>query len=373
MSGSPWQPIGIVMMEVACPIWNRSLAVVVFIAACTVSGWLHADEVSAAPEKPSPWLMVPLVTSNPKMDTSVGALAGYLYQFDPKSTPSMFGASGVYSASDSFFGTLFAQTFFDGDKQRLSVAVTRGKVNNDYNDFLGSGLSAQTTDNVKAFAARYTHALGSDWFFGGQFLSTNYVIEAEGLVEQELDSIGLTGMDSTGVGLVVEYDSRNNKRNATSGRHFLIHNNAYRESLGGEENFDVYNGEFSDYRRLNDRYVLATQFQGRWTDDAPMSGYSSVSLKGYVRGMQLQPNYMHLTVDNRIKVKDKWGVVVYGGVGCLYKEEVEECDTGSAIYPALGAGVSYLLREKAGIVIRAEYVAGKDDNNGVYLSLGHPY
>ena len=26
-----------------------------------------------------------------------------------------------------------------------------------------------------------------------------------------------------------------------------------------------------------------------------------------------------------------------------------------------------------GIVMRAEYVAGKDDNDGVYLALGHPY
>ena len=31
-----------------------------------VSGGIHADEGSAAPEKPSPWLMVPLLTSNPK-------------------------------------------------------------------------------------------------------------------------------------------------------------------------------------------------------------------------------------------------------------------------------------------------------------------
>ena len=359
-------------MVVARQIWNRSVVVVVFIAACAVSGWIYADEGSAAPEKPSPWLMVPLLTSNPKMDTSVGGLAGYLYQFDQKSAPSMFGASGTYSASDSFFGVLFAQAFFDSNKQRLSVAVTNGKVNNDYHNFLDSGLSAQTTDNVKAFATRYTHAVGSDWFVGGQFLSTNYVIEAEGLVEQHLDSIGLTGMESAGVGLVIGYDSRNNQRNATDGQYFLFHNNAYRESLGGEENFDVYNGEFSDYRRLSDRYVLATQFQGRWTDDAPKSGHSSVSLKGYVRGMQLKPNYMHLTLDNRIKVKDKWGVVIYGGVGCLY-EDVEACDTGDAIYPALGAGISYLLREKAGIVIRAEYVVGKDDNDGVYLTMGHPY
>lgn len=342
------------------------------IASCVMSAPIYADEGSATPEKPSPWLMVPLLTSNPKMDTSVGGLAGYLYQFDQKSAPSMFGASGTYSASDSFFGVLFAQAFFDSNKQRLSVAFTNGKVNNDYQDFLGSGLPAQTTDNVKAFATRYTHAVGAEWFVGVQFLSTNYVIEAEGLVEQHLDSIGLTGVESAGAGLVIGYDSRNNQRNATDGRYFLFHNNAYRESFGGEENFDAYSGEFADYRQLSERYVLATQIKGRWTDDAPISGYSSVSLKGYVRGMQLKPNYTHLTFDNRIKIKNQWGAIIYGGVGCLY-DETSDCTDSEAIYPALGVGVSYLLREAAGVVIRAEYIVGKDDNNGVYLTMGHPY
>ena len=76
------------LTAIARQIWNRSAVVVVFIAAYAVSGWIYADEGSVAPEKPSPWLMVPLLTSNLKIDTSVGGLAGYLYQFDQKSTPS---------------------------------------------------------------------------------------------------------------------------------------------------------------------------------------------------------------------------------------------------------------------------------------------
>ena len=152
----------------------------------------------------------------------------------------------------------------------------------------------------------------------------------------------------------------------------MFHNNAYRESFGGEENFDAYSGEFADYRQLSERYVLATEIKGRWTDDAPISGYSSVSLKGYVRGMQLKPNYTHLTFDNRIRIKNQWGAIIYSGVGCLY-DETSDCTDSEAIYPALGVGVSYLLREAAGVVIRAEYIVGKDDNNGVYLTMGHPY
>ena len=40
-----------------------------------------------APARPrsSPWLLVPLVSSNPKLGTSFGALGGYLHVFDPGS------------------------------------------------------------------------------------------------------------------------------------------------------------------------------------------------------------------------------------------------------------------------------------------------
>ncbi len=53
-------------------------------------------------------------------------------------------------------------------------------------------------------------------------------------------AIGLTGFDSTALGLVVEYDIRDNARNPTQGRQFDFNNLAYRESLGGDQSFDVY-------------------------------------------------------------------------------------------------------------------------------------
>ena len=45
-------------------------------------------------------------------------------------------------------------------------------------------------------------------------------------------STGLTGFQSNGIGLVVEYDSRDNHRDPDRGNHFVAHNVAYREGLG---------------------------------------------------------------------------------------------------------------------------------------------
>ena len=61
----------------------------------------YADEKSeATPEKDaknSPWLITPLLSSDPKISTAAGALAGYIHKFDEKSPASIIGVAGTYS------------------------------------------------------------------------------------------------------------------------------------------------------------------------------------------------------------------------------------------------------------------------------------
>lgn len=42
-------------------------------------------------DRSSPWLLVPVVSSNPKLGTSFGAMGAYLHLFDPDSQVSLFG------------------------------------------------------------------------------------------------------------------------------------------------------------------------------------------------------------------------------------------------------------------------------------------
>ena len=44
----------------------------------------------------SPWLLVPVVSSNPKLGTSFGGMGAYLRQFDPDSQVSLFGLTYQY-------------------------------------------------------------------------------------------------------------------------------------------------------------------------------------------------------------------------------------------------------------------------------------
>ncbi|MFC1765235.1 hypothetical protein ACFL6U_24580, partial [Planctomycetota bacterium] len=207
-----------------------------------------SDPNSTSTKKDSPWLITPLLSSDPKIATSAGLMAGYIHQFDPNSPPSLFGGMGTYSTTDSYYYGAFAKVHFGQDRHRISAGAFRGRVNNDYSDYLGSGLPAQTTDTLKAFGLRYVTRIHNNWYLGPQFFSTNYAISADDALTGEiLDKIGLTGLKSNGLGLLVQYDSRNSQYSATRGQALEVHNVTFRTGLGGDVNFDAYNMDYQVY------------------------------------------------------------------------------------------------------------------------------
>ena len=133
-----------------------------------------AEPAGAAPEKP--WLITPTVSSNPKLGTEVGVLAAYLKQLDAHSTPSMTGLSATYSDTDSSTLALFSQLYWGGDGHRLTLLAATAEVNNEYDDFLGSGQSAETRDSVHTVGFRYlTRLSAGGWFAGAQEIGRAHV------------------------------------------------------------------------------------------------------------------------------------------------------------------------------------------------------
>ena len=102
---------------------------------------------------PSPWLLLPTFSNNPKLGTSVGAMAGYVTKFDPQSQVSIFGVSAQYTSTDSATVALFARTSFAGDQHRLNVGAIGGLIKNDYDDFLGSGQPLKSEDHIRSSSA----------------------------------------------------------------------------------------------------------------------------------------------------------------------------------------------------------------------------
>ena len=97
-----------------------------------------SDEVAPA-GKPKPWLITPTLSADPKLGANVGGLIAFLKKLDAESTPSMTGLSVSYSDTDSMTGALFSQLYWKADTRRLSLLALGAEINNEYDDFLGTG------------------------------------------------------------------------------------------------------------------------------------------------------------------------------------------------------------------------------------------
>ena len=331
-------------------------------------------QASAPPrKKPSPWLFAPVFTSNPKLGTTLGATAGYLHFFDPKSRPSMFAATGQYSNTGSMVAGVFARTSFDADHQRLNVATTFGNIKNDYDDYLGTGVPLRNEAELKSFIARYLYRVYGDWFVGAQGIYQNFSIAGETATDDAfLDILGVAPYKSGGLGVVAYYDSRDNDFKPTQGWVASLNNLAYRESLGGATNFDVYRADFRHYVSQGEGNVFAFRQLNHLTHDAPTQNLSPIQLRGYKTGQYTGRYMSQIEGEARLKLADRWTSTIFAGVGCTYGDG-KSCSDRKNVFPMAGAGVQYVLKPAVGIVLNLEYAQGKSGNNGVILRTGYAF
>jgi len=321
-------------------------------------------------EQTSPWLLAPLVSSSPKLGTSVGVLAGYAKVFDPGSRVSIFGVMYQYTSTQSNIASLFARTSSGADHHRIVGVAVLGTIKNDYQDYLGTGQPLQTDDDLRAAAARYLYRAAGDWFVGGQFNAANYqVLGATPEDEMVLETLGLKGFNSVALGAAVMHDSRDNEDMPTRGWYLNVNNLAYREGLGGSESFDAYRADVKIFLPHGAGNVLAFRQFNWFTHDAPAGGQATVILRGYKFGQYLSPYMSSLEAEERLSFTRRLGATLFAGVAGLYGTGVAPLDRQA--YPTFGAGLQFVLKPDKRLLANLEYAQGVADNHGIYLKFGY--
>lgn len=340
-------------------------------------GWLafaiptaSAQEAGTGAPDDSSWLLVPLVSSNPKLGTSGGVLAAYVTKFDPDSRESLFGAMYQYTSTESSVGILFARTSFGADHHRIIALGAFGLIKNDYQDYLGTGEPLTTNDNFGSVAARYLYRVGGDWFAGLQTNAANYqILGATAEDDLVLETLGVRGFSSASIGAVVMHDSRDNLDMPTRGWYANVNNLAYREAIGGENSFDAYRADTKLFLRHGGGHVLALR-QFNWlTHEAPAGGQATIILRGYKFGQYLAPYMSSLEVEERLLFGQRWGATLFGGVAGLYGDGSTPLPRQT--FPTAGIGLQFVLKPEQHMLANLEYSRGIEDNRGLYLKFGY--
>ncbi|MDC8785042.1 BamA/TamA family outer membrane protein [Roseateles koreensis] len=320
----------------------------------------------------SPWLLVPLVSSSPKLGSSVGVLAGYVTRMDDASSPSMLAVQGTKSNTQSQVLGVGGKLYFNQNRDRLFAAVGMGNAHNDYQDFNGSGQRVVSEDKLHSAFVRYMHQVAPGWYLGAQGIRANYEVNGEDPDSQNvLDQAGIVGVTSAGLGLMVMFDDRDNVSNPRQGMVAQLHNLAYRASLGGDSDYDVVSGDVRTYHPMSPEQVLAVHAHVRLAWDAPGSRQSSVDMRGYTQGQYLGRHAVSVELEDRYMFRPQWGAKAFAGLTCLFGDG-QSCDA-EHLYPMGGAGVFYVIKPKENMLVSAEFAQGKSGNRGFYLRFGHPF
>ncbi len=306
---------------------------------------------SSAPEqkKPSPWLFVPVFNSSPKLGVTLGAMAGYLHLFDAQSRPSIFAVTGQYTNTDSIVAGAFARTSFSEDHQRLNAALAYGNIKNDYDDYLGTGVPLRNNAELKSLISRYLHRVYGDWFVGAQGIYQNFAIAGDTAFDDlVLDTLGVAPYKSGGIGLVAYYDSRDSDFKPTKGWVLSLNNLAYRESLGGEQNFDVYRVDIRHYIPFGNGNVFAFRQLNHLTNDAPTQNLSPVQLRGYKVGQYTGEYMSQIEGEVRLRLAERWTATIFAGIACTYGD-AKNCSESANLFPAIGGACSTSSSPRSGL------------------------
>jgi hypothetical protein len=319
----------------------------------------------------APWLLLPVVSSNPKLGTAFGVFGAYVRRFDSKSRVSLIGATYQYTSTHSEIGALFARTSFGADHHRVAAVAAGGLIRNDYQDYLGSGQPLKTNDDLRAGAVRYLYRAKAAWFAGAQAVAANYQVFGDSTNDDlVLETLGLTGFRSVAIGAVALHDSRDNDDMPSRGWFLNVNNLAYREAFGGSATFDAYRADLRTFWSHGGQHVLAIRQNNWFTHDAPSAVQASVVLRGYKIGQYLAPYMSSIEAEERLSLARRWRATLFAGVAGLYG------DRGAAVssrdyYPTWGAGLQFVLKPAEHLLANFEYAQGIEDNHGFYLKFGY--
>lgn len=327
-----------------------------------------ADEVT---EERSPWIALPTLSSNPKLGTAIGALGGYLHQFDDESRISIFGVGLQYTSTDSKVAAAIARTSWGADHHRLTAIAAAGLIRNDYDDYLGTGIPLRTDDDLHALFTRYLYRISGDWFVGGQLVITDYqVLGYSDFDDMLLEALGVKGFDSNGIGPVVMHDSRDNQDMPEKGWMMNLNQVAYREDLGGSDDFDVYRLDLRWFTPHGDRAVLAVRNLNQHTRGAPLAANATIQLRGFKPGEYLGQNMTSLEVEERFRLGERWGWNAFVGIACLYGNTG---DCGRETYTGWGVGLQFIIKPEQKMLANLELAQAEGGRYTAILKLGYAW
>ena len=280
--------------------------------------------------------------------------------------PNVTGVGALGTENGSRGAGLFHFHTWDGDRYRYLGALANGRANLDYYGALNRGRSYELkgTFLVQQLLARIGD---SHWYIGPRYTyfksDTRFTGEAADelrLKDHEL-SVGK-------LGLVVDYDSRDNMFYPTRGSYAELEAQFARGWLGGSKSFETYRARGYSWLPLNPKWTLGVRLDGQTTGGSvPFYAQPYIDLRGVSRGRYQDKTALVAETELRWNVTPRWSVSGFTGIGKAYGRWRTFSEADNVV--SVGAGFRYLIARKLGLAVGID-VAHSKDQNAFYIQVG---
>jgi len=287
-------------------------------------------------------------------------------------SPDIYGVMGMKTENGSNAYGAGAYLHFDEDRWRYKGGVAKASFNLDFytqGRFLPVEQLGYNVDGLASFQ-QVQRRLGDNDFYVG--LSWIYMDLDVGF-DVPSDAGRFTGKElaqkTSGLGLTLEYDTRDNPFTPSSGWTGVVTGNFYREGFGGDVDFDSYRGHVFAYAPMFDRrLVVGGRIDIRAVDgDVPFYRLPYVDMRGIAAGRYQDRRAAMLETELRWNVTPRWALISFLGGGRAWGRKDSFGDATTAV--AKGAGFRYLLARKLGMYGGLDYAWGPEDHT-FYIQMG---
>lgn len=367
-----------------------NLAVIVFLGSPLQAQESNLTDVAEEAESlgagkdAGEWVVAPIPVVNPTIGAGLAGVAMYLYSVDEGSQPSFTGVGAMYTDSKSWGAGIAQVLNFSDDAWRLKGGGGYFDLNLDFfgigNEEGDKNISIPINQKGWGAGVRGLRRIKGHWYGGLQYwyLSIDSSLDFDWTppVPGRPGPYGL-GIKSAvaGLGLVGEYDSRDNIFNPYKGTLFTLKWNESASWLGSDFRFSSADVVYNRYLPVGEKKVLALRGTGCWTPgDTPFYALCKFGqggdLRGYIGGQYRDQVMFTAQAEFRWQFYKRWGMVAFAGVGGI-DEDLGGFDFSNPL-PSLGAGLRFMLSEKNRLNLSVDYAVGKD-SDAWYFSVGESF
>jgi len=325
-------------------------------------------------KKPKNLLIVPIPMSSPTFGTGLILGGAYYYpqtEQQKEAQPASFtGAAAGYTSNDSWFAGAMQQNYWNEDKWRftglagyfdLKLGLSQSPTENDDQDSLDWLLEGTVLQ------ARFSRNLWSKWYLG---LTVRYLDVSQSLGTDIIDNDFnlLPNISSLGVGLNLDYDSRDMPSNPYGGGYLELRAMHSGQSNSEADPYQSYYARFRSYHSLRDSMVFAWEVNACAKDgQIPLWDTCRLGLRGFPGTDYLSKESIYAQAEFRWRFHKRWGMVAFGGAGRVNGAFLNIGEDKTV--PSYGVGIRFMVLESQRINVRVDYARSDHGNEAWYLSV----